>query len=91
MNYNLNDTWDVWYHSIKNSSWNNQSYKNLINITNLYDLKFFNDSINLAYLKTGMFFIMKKNIFPTWEHPDNRNGCCISYKIYAITMNKNHK
>jgi len=24
---------------------------------------------------------MREGIFPTWEDPDNRDGCCISYKI----------
>lgn len=82
MNYQTDDIWCVWYHSIKNSSWNNQSYKKIFEITNLYDLKFINDTININFLKNGMFFIMKNNIFPTWEDPLNRKGCCISYKIY---------
>tara|TARA_B110000977_G_C11053029_1_gene483019 strand:- start:318 stop:797 length:480 start_codon:yes stop_codon:yes gene_type:complete len=89
MKYELKDTWNVWYHSKKNSSWNNQSYKNIIAIENLYDLKYLNDIINLDYLKNGMFFIMRNDIFPTWEHPDNRKGCCISYKIYDnLVINK---
>ena len=82
MNNNSIDTWKIWYHSSKNSSWNNQSYKNIFEINNLYDLKFFIDSINLSHIKTGMFFIMKSGIFPTWEDKQNRDGCCISYKIY---------
>ena len=28
-----------------------------------------------------MFFIMREDIFPTWEDPENRQGCCISFKI----------
>jgi hypothetical protein len=24
---------------------------------------------------------MREDIFPTWEDPDNRQGCCISFKI----------
>lgn len=82
MKNELDDTWNIWYHSSKNSSWNNQSYKKILSMENLYDLKFFNDSININHLKTGMFFIMKNNIFPTWEDRENKNGCCISYKIY---------
>jgi len=26
---------------------------------------------------------MREDIFPTWEDPDNREGCCISFKIPA--------
>ena len=24
---------------------------------------------------------MRKDIFPTWEDPDNRDGCCASFKV----------
>lgn len=89
MTDNIQDIWNVWYHSSKNSSWSNQSYKNIFEICNLYDLKYFVDVINLNHIKTGMFFIMRKNIFPTWEDKENRRGCCISYKVYDnIVKNK---
>jgi hypothetical protein len=26
---------------------------------------------------------MKEDIFPTWEDPDNRNGSCLSFKVYS--------
>ena len=78
----LHNEWKLWYHSSKNTSWNNQSYKNIYNIDCLYDVKFLIDSINLNHIKTGMFFIMKAHIFPNWEDKENKHGCCISYKIY---------
>ena len=80
-NYQLNTNWCLWYHSINDNSWKNNSYKNLYTFTNLYDIKFFNDNIQKIHLQNGMFFIMRENIFPTWEDPENREGCCISYKI----------
>ena len=40
-----------------------------------------NDIIQTIHLQNSMFFIMREDIFPTWEDPDNREGCCISYKI----------
>ena len=33
------------------------------------------------HLQNGMFFMMRDDIFPTWEDPDNREGCCISFKV----------
>ena len=33
-----------------------------------------------------MFFLMRENIFPTWEDPDNRNGCCVSFKISSSVL-----
>tara|TARA_X000000950_G_C13483945_1_gene484963 strand:+ start:36 stop:506 length:471 start_codon:yes stop_codon:yes gene_type:complete len=81
MDYSLNDEWCLWYHSSKNSSWKNESYKNIFNFNNLCDVKFIN-SLEYDYLKVGMYFIMRKNIFPTWEDPENRKGATISYKVY---------
>jgi hypothetical protein len=80
-NYQLNTNWCLWYHSINDSSWKNNSYKNLYTISNLYDVKSINDIIQKIHLQNGMFFIMREDIFPTWEDPDNREGCCISFKI----------
>ena len=80
-NYQLNTNWCLWYHSINDTNWNKNSYQNLYTIKNLYDLKSLNDSIEKIHLQNGMFFLMRENIFPTWEDPDNREGCCISFKI----------
>ena len=33
--------------------------------------------------QNGMFFVMKRDIFPTWEDPRNRNGCFLSFKVGA--------
>ncbi|MBV68170.1 MAG: hypothetical protein CMG26_07435 [Candidatus Marinimicrobia bacterium] len=80
-NYQLNSNWCIWYHSIKDNNWKNNSYKNIYKISNIYELKSFIDTIETIHLQNGMFFIMKDDIFPTWEDPDNRNGCCVSFKI----------
>ena len=79
--YPLNTKWILWYHSINDTKWNKSSYKDLFEINNLYELKCINDVISKLHLQNGMFFIMRDGIFPTWEDPDNRNGCCISFKI----------
>lgn len=79
--YSLNTKWILWYHSINDNQWNKKSYKNLFEINNLYDLFSINNTITKIHLQNGMFFIMRDDIFPTWEDPDNRNGCCISFKI----------
>ena len=30
-----------------------------------------------------MYFVMKDDIFPTWEDPNNRQGGCLSFKVYS--------
>ncbi len=88
-NYNLNTKWYLWFHSLTNTSWNKQSYKKLFELSNLYDLKILNDILLKNHLQNGIFFIMRENIFPTWEDPENRNGSCISYKIPGDELYEN--
>ena len=84
--YKLNGSWDLWYHSIEDNNWSNGSYKFLYKIKNLYDIRFLKDNIQQNYLQNGMFFIMREDIFPTWEDPDNREGCSVSFKIPASKL-----
>ncbi len=84
--YLFDDKWKVWYHSINDNRWTNISYTNVFNITNLYDFKSFKSVINDKILHKCMFFIMKNNIFPTWEDENNKDGCCVSYKISNKTL-----
>ena len=84
--YSLNTKWVLWYHSINDTQWNKQSYKNLFTISNLYELKIMNDNLLKNHLQNGMFFIMRDNILPMWEYPDNREGYCLSYKIPASEL-----
>jgi len=35
-----------------------------------------------------MFFLMKNDIFPTWEDPKNRMGGCISFKYDNNILNE---
>jgi hypothetical protein len=87
-NYQLNTKWCLWYHSINDTSWKKSSYKNLYTLSNLYDIKSVNDIIQKIHLQNGMFFIMREGIFPTWEDPDNRDGCCVSFKVPGSILNE---
>jgi len=87
-NYKLNDKWILWYHSLKNTNWDNKSYIKVIEIRTLFDYKLLTDIIKINHLQNGMFFLMKNNIFPTWEDPNNRMGGCISYKIDNNILNE---
>jgi|TARA_B110001469_G_C9639435_1_gene321290 hypothetical protein len=44
------------------------------------------DTLQKHHLQNGMFFIMRDDIFPTWEDPDNREGCCVSFKVPGDTL-----
>jgi hypothetical protein len=79
--YPLNTNWCLWYHSINDKQWNKQSYKHIYTLTNLYDIQGLHEVIQKIHLQNGLFFLMREDVFPTWEDPDNREGCCVSYKV----------
>ena len=81
--YKINSKWCMWYHSIKDDKWTKDSYKKIINISNLLDYYFLQKNFEKQHLQNGMFFIMREDIFPTWEDPDNRLGGCISFKVLS--------
>ena len=57
------------------------SYKKIMNVNNLYDYYLLKTHFERQHLQNGMFFVMRDEIFPTWEDPDNRLGGCLSFKI----------
>tara|TARA_B100002051_G_C16740645_1_gene644082 strand:- start:2199 stop:2678 length:480 start_codon:yes stop_codon:yes gene_type:complete len=79
--YMFSNEWNLWFHSINNNNWENSSYRKLITIRNLLDYKMIIDIFKQKHYQDGMFFLMKGNIFPTWEDPKNRLGGCLSFKI----------
>ena len=79
--YKTNTPWTLWYHSIKNNEWTKNSYKKIMNVNNLYDYYLLKTHFERQHLQNGMFFVMRDEIFPTWEDPDNRLGGCLSFKI----------
>mgnify|MGYP001198731949 FL=1 len=80
-NYKINSQWCLWFHSLNNDKWTKGSYENLFNINNLFDYHFLKNTFEKQHLQNGMFFVMRDDIFPTWEDPENRLGGCISYKV----------
>ena len=86
--YNLKNIWVLWYHSLKNKSWDNKSYIKVIEIKSLLDYKLLEDIMKINHLQNGMFFLMKNDIFPTWEDPKNRMGGCISFKYDNNILNE---
>ena len=86
-NYKIESEWTLWYHSINDNNWDIKSYKRLYNINDLITLKIMIDTFCKLNLQNGMFFLMKNDIYPTWEDPDNRNGCSLSFKVSASKDN----
>ena len=81
--YNTNNNWSLWYHSINDTSWEKSSYTPMVDINNFFDYKFIIDNFKQNHYQNGMFFCMKEDIFPNWEDPNNRMGGCLSFKVYS--------
>ena len=77
----LKEQWVLWFHSITDNNWKKNSYQQIHTINDLYDYKYIFDTCQQDHYQNGMFFCMKKDIFPNWEDPDNRNGGCLSFKV----------
>lgn len=75
------EKWVLWYHSINDTQWGKETYKNIYTISSLYDYQYIIDVYKQDHYQNGMFFCMKEGIFPNWEDPDNREGGCLSFKI----------
>tara|TARA_B100000686_G_C16805214_1_gene989489 strand:+ start:3487 stop:3960 length:474 start_codon:yes stop_codon:yes gene_type:complete len=78
--YELNK-WGLWYHSINDTDWGQKSYNSIYTIHNLFDYQYIIDIFKQDHYQNGMFFLMREDIFPNWEDPENRNGGCLSFKI----------
>ena len=79
----LENEWVLWYHSINEHKWDKSSYKQLLNLKDLYDIHLILSIFKQNHYQNGMFFVMKKGVFPNWEDPNNRLGGCLSFKVYS--------
>jgi len=79
--YKLNDTWCLYIHLSNDTNWDVNSYKIIATFNNLEKAISVIEYINNDIIIKSMVFIMKNNIKPLWEDPENKNGGCFSYKI----------
>jgi len=75
----LNDTWVLWFHSITETSFSNNTYRKVAEVSTI---KEFYELFNcFETFNKGMFYLMRKGIFPKWEDTKNIKGGYFSYKI----------
>jgi len=82
----LKNEWVLWFHSINDNKWGKSSYQKLFALKNLYDIYLILETFKQNHYQNGMFFLMKKGIFPNWEDPSNRLGGCLSFKISSTNV-----
>lgn len=79
--HDLNNNWTLWLHLPYDTDWSINSYKKVSTFHTLEDCITLIEGVNKEIVEKCMLFIMKNNIKPIWEDPDNSKGGCISYKI----------
>jgi len=84
--YRIENEWELWFHSIKDTKWDKQSYRKIYTIKNYLDFSILDNIFKQNHYQNGMFFIMKSGIFPNWEDPENRLGGCLSFKIISTNV-----
>ena len=80
----INNKWKLWSHNLHHDNWESDSYNNILEINNLYDLKILTEYLSKNVLQNNMIFLMKDNILPIWEDKNNRNGCSASSEHLRI-------
>jgi hypothetical protein len=81
MDLQFKNNWILWYHSEKNN-WKISGYKQLYKISTIADLwKFYNNWVSIGGITNKHIFLMREDVSPLWEDPQNINGGCWSFKI----------
>lgn len=89
-NIEFNSKWILYHHYTSDPNWTIDSYTKIYTINTIKDYwMFFNNKIQL---NNNMFFLMRDDIEPNYEDPNNCNGGYFSFKfdindIYRVWLN----
>ena len=84
--HHLNSFWTLWYHDYNNNDWSIESYNEFQKIGTFEEYIILKNSIKPIHIQNGMFFIMRNSIKPIWEAEENKDGMCISFKIFRTNI-----
>ena len=77
----LCDKWVLWAHLPHDTDWSLKSYIQLMQVESMEEMISLYNSIPPAMVKNCMLFLMRQNIKPMWEDPNNKQGGCFSFKV----------
>lgn len=77
----LYDKWVLWAHLPHDTDWSIRSYKRISVVNSIEQMLSLYSILPDKLIKNCMLFLMRDGIDPMWEHPDNRDGGCFSYKV----------
>jgi hypothetical protein len=88
LEHKLENAWTLWLHMIYDVDWTINSYKKVYTFDTLENGIKVAENMDKEIVERCMLFLMKKNIKPIWEDPNNCNGGCFSYKISTEIINE---
>lgn len=74
----LKSHWTVWAHEAVSPDWTRQSYLKIYTIRNVSEFWIFFNSLPKLNIEKYQYYVMRDNILPMWEEPENRNGGTLS-------------
>ena len=77
----LCDKWVLWAHLPHDTDWSLKSYIQIMQVESMEEVISLYNSIPPAMVKNCMLFLMRQNIKPMWEDPNNKQGGCFSFKV----------
>lgn len=80
-NHLLNNNWTLWFHDPDSKNWSKESYIKIYTFNTVEGFWSIFNQIPDININSGMFFLMKENIFPLWEDEQNNKGGYWSYKV----------
>jgi hypothetical protein len=83
----LNNEWKLYFHDPNNANWTIDSYVTLDTIKSVNEWVLVFKSFKNTW-SNGMFFLMRENIQPLWEDKLNKNGGCLSFKLFKTEVNE---
>lgn len=86
MENKLHTSWVLWFHSLDDTNWTKDTYTKVAEIISVEE--FLGVYQDFDTFGKGMFFLMRKDIFPQWEDESNIKGGYWSYKIGKTVAEK---
>ena len=77
----LNHTWTLWSHLPHDIDWTIDSYKEIYTFSTLEEAMELFEFLPPSLIENCMLFLMKKDIQPLYEDPQNRDGGVFSFKV----------
>ena len=89
--HTTNTTWSLYMHYINDNNWDTQSYKLVDTVNTIEKAIVLFTNISESLLQRCMFFLMRNNIKPLWEEPENAAGGAFSFKVHLENVKHVYK